>query len=250
MKIFKAVTLTEVSEVGANIGETIVCPTKENPNDYQVYVHRVKGIYTPCGKFTDLKTAIKYAERLENPSMIKQGYQIIELSHSQKLIIYYDQMNEEVLDYIHCSEQISDVSIQLEESGLSIRFIIPKETEIQQMNRLNHRDEMVGFGNYLLSSERRERFASHPVLGDRNLEQRLSEVCHSDFDNYQAWLKLKDSDTPLESEPIEIEPHLDIQTLTYFEKMCQESCSPEVYHLFKDKVVGELKMNRKGLRRD
>ena len=48
------------------------------------------------------------------------------------------------------------------------------------------RTDLVSFGNYLLSNERKELFESHPDLGSENLEERLSEVNHSDIENWNA----------------------------------------------------------------
>lgn len=44
---------------------------------------------------------------------------------------------------------------------------------------------MVSFGNWLFSNHRRELFASHPDLGDKNLENRLSQVHDSDIENWK-----------------------------------------------------------------
>ncbi len=52
----------------------------------------------------------------------------------------------------------------------------------------NKRD-LISFGNYLLSDERRELYANHPELGDNNLDERLANVNHSDIENWMAGLK-------------------------------------------------------------
>lgn len=44
--------------------------------------------------------------------------------------------------------------------------------------------QLVSFGEYLLSNKRRELFASHPELLDKNLDDRLSVVHHSDVYNW------------------------------------------------------------------
>ncbi len=48
--------------------------------------------------------------------------------------------------------------------------------------------DMVSFGNYLLSKDRRDLFDNNPNFpnGDR-LQERLSEVHDSDFDNWKLW---------------------------------------------------------------
>lgn len=46
------------------------------------------------------------------------------------------------------------------------------------------REQLVLFGEYLLSDERKQLFASHPTAGDSNLEYRLSQVHHSDVENF------------------------------------------------------------------
>lgn len=45
-------------------------------------------------------------------------------------------------------------------------------------------DDMASFGQYLLSEERRSLFSQHPDLGNSNLEERLSKVHDSDFQNW------------------------------------------------------------------
>ena len=45
-------------------------------------------------------------------------------------------------------------------------------------------NSMISFGKYLLSKERKELYKNHPELGDKNLEERLSEVNHSDVENF------------------------------------------------------------------
>ncbi len=40
------------------------------------------------------------------------------------------------------------------------------------------------FGEYLKSEKRRELYKSHPEFGDKNLEKRLSEISHSDIENF------------------------------------------------------------------
>ena len=260
MKIYKSITLTELSNADASVGETIVCPTKENPNDYQVWLQRIKGIYTPCGKFTDLKTAIKYAERLENPTLIKQGYQVVELDHRQKLIIYYDQLEGEVKDYILNSEHITHDVIQLNESGISVRFASAKETEIEQQNRLHKRDELVWFGQYLLSDERRKLFSTHPVFGTDNLEERLKQVHHSDYENFKVWqrnrpelydLSLDENDqivkTRTQDRGMTSDRDYEMRLLYEVNTMCEESLSEESFQSYKN-IVKELIQNRKGLK--
>ena len=45
--------------------------------------------------------------------------------------------------------------------------------------------DLTSFGLYLLSAERRERFKQHPNFGEERLEERLSEVHHSDIENWK-----------------------------------------------------------------
>ncbi|MDM8176868.1 hypothetical protein QT327_21375 [Olivibacter sp. 47] len=42
---------------------------------------------------------------------------------------------------------------------------------------------LTDFGNYLLSDDRKELYASHPSLGKRNLDERLSAVNDADLTN-------------------------------------------------------------------
>lgn len=45
--------------------------------------------------------------------------------------------------------------------------------------------DLISFGNYLLSEERRETFKQHPgFTNDELLEERLSRVSHADFENW------------------------------------------------------------------
>ena len=44
---------------------------------------------------------------------------------------------------------------------------------------------LVSFGQYLLSKERRKLFASHPVFGKKNLNERLSQVWDADISNWK-----------------------------------------------------------------
>jgi len=48
-------------------------------------------------------------------------------------------------------------------------------------------NDLVSFGNYLLSEERRELFKNNPNFPNGELlEERLSEVHHADFENWKA----------------------------------------------------------------
>jgi hypothetical protein len=47
-----------------------------------------------------------------------------------------------------------------------------------------HKD-LIDFGNYLLSEERRELYESHPLSDSMpSLEERLSQVSHADVENF------------------------------------------------------------------
>ncbi len=49
-----------------------------------------------------------------------------------------------------------------------------------------NKKDMVGFGNYLLSEERRKRYLDHPMdPKNERLEERLSEVNHADLENWK-----------------------------------------------------------------
>ena len=52
----------------------------------------------------------------------------------------------------------------------------------------NKRD-LVKFGNYLGSEERKQLFKTHPEFGEQHLEERLSQVHNSDIENWLASLK-------------------------------------------------------------
>lgn len=52
--------------------------------------------------------------------------------------------------------------------------------------------DLVSFGNYLLSEERRETLKSNPNFPDGELlEERLSDVHHADFENWKAKMEQK-----------------------------------------------------------
>ncbi len=57
-----------------------------------------------------------------------------------------------------------------------------------------NKKDLVSFGNYLLSPHRRALFASHPDLGDKYLEERLSQVHHSDIEEWKFELSMKETD--------------------------------------------------------
>ena len=47
--------------------------------------------------------------------------------------------------------------------------------------------DMVSFGNYLLSPERRKLYEQNPMFPDGlMLEERLAQVSHADFENWLA----------------------------------------------------------------
>lgn len=48
-----------------------------------------------------------------------------------------------------------------------------------------NKKDMVSFGNYLLSEQRRDLFASHPDFKEKNLDERLSYVHDSDIENWK-----------------------------------------------------------------
>ncbi len=48
-----------------------------------------------------------------------------------------------------------------------------------------NRKDLVSFGKYLLSEQRRYLFASHPEFGEKRLEERLSDVHDSDIENWK-----------------------------------------------------------------
>jgi hypothetical protein len=53
-----------------------------------------------------------------------------------------------------------------------------------------NKTDLISFGNYLLSKERRELYKSHPEYpNDLMLEERLSTVNHSDVENWKESLK-------------------------------------------------------------
>lgn len=52
-----------------------------------------------------------------------------------------------------------------------------------------NKKDLVSFGNYLLSPHRRALFETHPDLGDKDLEERLSQVHHSDIENWKYTLE-------------------------------------------------------------
>lgn len=45
--------------------------------------------------------------------------------------------------------------------------------------------DLVSFGNYLLSDERKKLFENHPEPTSLSLEERLSQVHHADIENWK-----------------------------------------------------------------
>ena len=52
-----------------------------------------------------------------------------------------------------------------------------------------NKKDLVSFGNYLLSPHRRALFALHPDFKENDLEERLSNVHHSDIENWKYALE-------------------------------------------------------------
>jgi len=84
------------------------------------------------------------------------------------------------------------------DSGLFVAYLSIAQPPIQAELKQGERDNMVYFGQYLLSDVRRKLFASHPEFGDENLEQRLKQVHHSDVENFQVWRWDENEDVLLE----------------------------------------------------
>lgn len=57
-----------------------------------------------------------------------------------------------------------------------------------------NRKDLVSFGNYLLSDERKERFQNHPEPPSISLEERLRNVTHADIENWMEENKKAVSD--------------------------------------------------------
>lgn len=49
--------------------------------------------------------------------------------------------------------------------------------------KLVHRQQLIDFGCYLLSDERKERFSNHPIK-EKDLTERLAEVHYADIENW------------------------------------------------------------------
>lgn len=81
-------------------------------------------------------------------------------------------------------------SLDLELLRTAKSFSDTTESLLKNYKRLkdelaSHEADMVGFGNYLLSKLRRDRFIE---LSEENLEERLSKVHHADMQN---WIEMK-----------------------------------------------------------
>ena len=57
-----------------------------------------------------------------------------------------------------------------------------------------NRKDLVSFGNYLLSDERKERFQNYPEPPSISLEERLRNVTHADIENWMEENKKAVSD--------------------------------------------------------
>lgn len=53
------------------------------------------------------------------------------------------------------------------------------------MKKTKKTSDLVSFGNYLLSDERKNNFKNHPDFPESTLEERLSQVHHADIENWK-----------------------------------------------------------------
>ena len=51
-----------------------------------------------------------------------------------------------------------------------------------------NRKDVVSFGNYLLSEERKNLIVNHPMSTTENIPRRLVEVSHADVENWKQWM--------------------------------------------------------------
>ena len=184
MKVFKnALFKNLVSDTlqQMHVGEAIITKCADIPQNFEIHVQRLKGLWTPCGKFTDLKTAISFATKLERPTMIEHGYQVIPLDHKQNLILYYTEIESKIEEYISDTGQVSRARYAIGESGIALQYCEFIEAPIISTVDDLENAKMIAFGNYLLSDERRERYAR---FDEHNLEERLSQVSDADVRNF------------------------------------------------------------------
>lgn len=250
MKIFKNTSLTDEIMQSVSVGETVI--TKGNREHEKSgaypYAHffvlqcTSPGAFPYQGGFNNLKNAVKFAESIEKPGLINNYYQKIELAGGQIMLVYYIIEEEDVLNYIDAIDHLSSEPCLVGESGIAVRFIWPEVSAVEQMSKEaidSKRHDFALFGQYMMSEERRERFAGHPQFGSENLEQRLAVVHDSDFEWFELYRKNFRGETT--------EPRKEQDLLFQVKKMCEESLSPETMQKFDD-VVNELIMNRKGLK--
>jgi hypothetical protein len=250
MKIFKNTSLTDEIMQSVSVGETVI--TKGNREHEKTgaypYAHffvlqcTSPGAFPYQGGFNNLKNAVTFAASIERPDLVNSSFQTIEMAGGQKMVIYYIQSEEDVVNYIDAIDHISSEACPVGQSGISIRFIHPEVSMAEQMSKQaidSKRQDLVLFGQYMMSEERRKRFASHPEFGDLNLDHRLAVVHDRDFGWFEEYRKIFRGESK--------EPKAEQDLLYQVKLICEESLSPEGMQKFDD-VVKEIVNNRKGLK--
>jgi len=51
--------------------------------------------------------------------------------------------------------------------------------------------DIVSFGEYLLSEERKQMILNHPESENSDIETRLKSVSHADIENWKVWKRKK-----------------------------------------------------------
>lgn len=111
------------------------------------------------------------------------------------------------------------------------------KNQVDEVEKLYTEDELVRFGRYLMSDERKQRFMNHPEFGNDHLEERIREVQHADISNFEYFnFKFREGDF------VKVRFTED----TYFQGeiiSCQKSGKRNIYGLSVRFIIAEYKWN-------
>ncbi len=191
MVIYKNRLFSRLDKTGVKVGEILITKS-ESEHEFQnfsVHFKRLEGIYKPLGEFNDLASAISFGETFENNTMINDGYQVIELGAGQSVIVYYRQYYDQIRKLTEQMGRVMDGTYDVGESGILISYVRTLEKNVAQKITAVDDGDLISFGNYLLSDERRE--AKERSHGSAVIDHAMAEVSHADVAN---WKSLKDQE--------------------------------------------------------